>query len=223
MRSRRYGERDVLVDVTSSRVAQVWGAELREIDGVIDVVPAARSLLVRCVDAATARTLARDLAHATEPAATGPAGTGQAGTGRTVTIAVVYDGEDLTAVARTLGMTRQEVIDRHTGATYRAAFAGFAPGFVYLEGLDPALETARRAQPRTRVPAGSVAIAAAMTAVYPRSSPGGWNLLGRTSALMFDLDRERPALVEPGDTVRFEAVTEAVTEAANELEPEAER
>lgn len=201
MRSRRYGERDVLVDVSDVDAAHLLAAQVRRRPGVLDVVPAARTLLVRCDGEASALAVTRDLAHAAEPVVEG-----RGATGRTVVIEVVYDGDDLADVASATGLSVDDVVEHHTRATYRAAFAGFAPGFVYLEGLDPALATARRAEPRTRVPAGSVAIAAAMTAVYPRASPGGWNLIGRTPTVMFDLGRERPALVEPGDLVRFVAV-----------------
>ncbi|GMA30741.1 5-oxoprolinase subunit PxpA [Litorihabitans aurantiacus] len=202
MRSRCYGERDVLVDVASAAVAHVLAEQLRGREGVLDVVPAARTLLVRCAEPAEALDLAAELAEKDEPAAdVGPGG------GREVVIEVVYDGQDLARVADLAGLGVDEVIRRQTGATYTAAFAGFAPGFCYLEGLDPALATPRLDVPRTRVPAGSVAVAAGMTAVYPRASPGGWNLLGRTDAVLFDLERETPALIEPGDRVRFVDLT----------------
>ena len=94
-------------------------------------------------------------------------------------------------------------MSRHSDATYRAAFCGFAPGFAYLTGLDPALQLPRRATPRTRVPAGSVAIAAGYSAVYPTTSPGGWHLVGHTDAVLFDADRDPPALIAPGTTVHF--------------------
>lgn len=202
MRSRRYGERDVLVDVAGVLAAHALASRTVDLPGVVDVVPAARTLLVRCADEATASALAARLADEEEPAAGPPA------PGREVVVEVVYDGKDLAVVAATAGLTTAEVVARHTGATYRADFTGFAPGFVYLSGLDPVLATPRLATPRTRVPAGAVALAADMTAVYPRSSPGGWNLLGRTDAVLFDLSRPRQALIEPGDTVRFAAVAD---------------
>ncbi|PWD52218.1 allophanate hydrolase subunit 1 [Serinibacter arcticus] len=201
MRSRRYGERDVLVDVASVAAAQALARRLDGAAGVVDVVPAARTLLVRCDGVPSARRWADALATEDEPDVDTDAV--PVARPREVEIAVVYDGADLDAVARGAGLSVADVVARHTARPYRAAFAGFAPGFVYLEGLDPVLATPRLAVPRTGVPAGSVAVAAEMTAVYPRSSPGGWNLLGRTDAVMFDLDRERPALIEPGDVVRF--------------------
>jgi KipI family sensor histidine kinase inhibitor len=127
-------------------------------------------------------------------------------TPRTVEIPVCYDGTDLADVARHAGLAESEVIARHTGAEYTVAMLGFAPGFPYLLGLDPAIATPRRATPRTRVPAGSVAIGGAQTAVYPSELPGGWNLIGRTPLALFDVARSPPNLVAPGDRVRFRAV-----------------
>ena len=97
----------------------------------------------------------------------------------------------------------EELIRRHASATYTVAFCGFSPGFAYLRGLDPALHLPRRPTPRTKVPAGSVAIAAGYSCVYPTSSPGGWHLLGRSDVRVFDVDRPEPALLRPGMTVSF--------------------
>ena len=126
-----------------------------------------------------------------------------------IEIAVCYGGAhgiDLDAVAAHAGMTTDEVIARHTSASYRVAMLGFAPGFAYLLSLDDALHMPRRANPRLRVPAGSVAIGGAQTGIYPRELPGGWHLIGRTPRVLFDPARERPALFAPGDQVRFVAV-----------------
>lgn len=123
--------------------------------------------------------------------------------GRLVEIPVVYDGPDLDEVARLTGLSPEEVIARHTGAEHVAAFIGFQPGFAYLTGGDTLLHIPRRDVPRTRVPGGTVGIAGPYSGVYPRESPGGWRLLGSTTALMFDPAREPPALLAPGDRVRF--------------------
>ena len=123
--------------------------------------------------------------------------------GRLVEIPVVYDGPDLDEVARLTGLSPEEVIARHTGAEHVAAFIGFQPGFAYLTGGDTLLHVPRRDAPRTRVPGGTVAIAGPYSGVYPRESPGGWRLLGSTTGLMFDPAREPPALLAPGDRVRF--------------------
>jgi KipI family sensor histidine kinase inhibitor len=122
-------------------------------------------------------------------------------------IPVRYDGMDLEAVAASTGLSMSEVIARHTGRTYTVDLLGFVPGYAYLSELDPALHLPRRAQPRPRVAAGSVAIAAAQTGVYPLDTPGGWHIIGRTETVMFDPARDPPALLRPGDSVRFERVS----------------
>lgn len=128
---------------------------------------------------------------------------------RVVEIPVCYGGEhgpDLEAVAVHAGLSPDAAVARHAAGDYTVAMLGFAPGFPYLLGLDPALHAPRRADPRTRVPAGSVAIGGAQTGVYPRELPGGWNLIGRTPLSLFDPRREPPALLAPGDRVRFCAI-----------------
>jgi KipI family sensor histidine kinase inhibitor len=123
--------------------------------------------------------------------------------GRLVEIPVVYDGPDLAEVAGLTGLSPEAVIARHTGAEHVAAFLGFQPGFAYLTGGDEALHVPRREVPRTQVRGGTVAIAGPYSGVYPRDSPGGWRLLGSTATVMFDPAREPPALLAPGDRVRF--------------------
>lgn len=126
-----------------------------------------------------------------------------------VAIPVCYGGEygpDLDSVAAHAGLSAQDVIARHTTGEYTVAMLGFAPGFPYLLGLDDALHAPRLAMPRTRVPAGSVAIGGAQTGIYPRELPGGWNLLGRTPLVLFDPSREPPCLLTPGQAVRFRAI-----------------
>ena len=118
-------------------------------------------------------------------------------------IPVIYDGPDLAAVAATCEMSAEAVVRRHREARYTVAFLGFAPGFAYLIGGDPQLRPGRRDEPRERVPAGAVAIAGEYSAVYPRASPGGWQILGHTELAMFDPDRDPPALAAPGTAVRF--------------------
>ncbi|MGH8091761.1 MAG: 5-oxoprolinase subunit PxpB [Rudaea sp.] len=125
-----------------------------------------------------------------------------------IEIAVTYGGQsgpDLVDVAAHGGLTEEEVVARHSTAEYRVAMLGFTPGFPYLLGLDPSLRMPRRATPRTRVPAGSVAIGGAQTGVYPRETPGGWHLIGRTTASLFDPARDPPALLKPGMRVKFVA------------------
>ncbi|WP_426997626.1 carboxyltransferase domain-containing protein [Pseudarthrobacter sp. N5] len=131
--------------------------------------------------------------------------------GREVTIEVVYDGEDLAEVGRLTGLGADGVVAAHTGQLWTAAFGGFAPGFSYLVGENPSLNVPRRSSPRTAVPAGSVALGGEFSAVYPRQSPGGWQLIGHTTAVLWDLGRESPALIRPGDRVHYVAVREAAT------------
>lgn len=165
---------------------------------VVDVVPAARTVLVT-VDAAADLELVADLVRRGDtierPIVAAP----------TVTIDVEYDGADLDTVATAVGCSTDALIEAHSSAEYHVAFCGFAPGFAYLSGLPAALHLPRRSTPRVRVPAGSVAIASEYSAVYPTDSPGGWHLLGTTRAVMFDPHRADPALLEPGMTVRFRA------------------
>jgi 5-oxoprolinase (ATP-hydrolysing) subunit B len=161
--------------------------------GIVDVVPGARTVLVR-YDAVDREALERLLVP--------PVGY-QRPSGAVVDIPVVYDGADLVEVAATTAMTVEQLVELHSSVTYTAAFVGFTPGFAYLVGLPTALHLPRRATPRTAVPAGSVAIASEFTGVYPTVSPGGWHLLGRTPVAMFDVERAHPVLVAAGDRVRF--------------------
>lgn len=177
--------------------------------GVEDIVPAARTLLVLFRPSAlSARDVADWLWRTAAALGDAPGGVSDAApaasAARLVEIPVRYEGEDLDEVAALLGMKRTELIERHTGSDYWAAFAGFAPGFIYLAGGDPCFHgIPRRSAPRVRVPAGSVAVAGDFSAVYPSDSPGGWQLLGVTPWRMWDMERAEPALVRPGFRVRF--------------------
>ena len=167
------------------------------IAGVEELVPAARTILVQFRPAAvTAAQIVRDIATRDI--------SGRAERSDVlVEIPVHYNGEDLADVAELLGISQEEVVRRHTGSEYTVAFTGFAPGFGYLVGGDPIFNLPRRSSPRTRVPAGSVALAGTFSAVYPQASPGGWQLIGVTDTPMWDLSRELPALLQPGYRVRF--------------------
>ncbi len=173
--------------------------------GVREIVPAYAAVTVFCDPQADAAAIGRELAHLTSLPLPGD-GPGPTSDSRLVTIPTRYDGADLDLVARRTGLTRDEVIRRHTGPEYVVYLLGFAPGFAYLGELDPALRLPRRDSPRLQVPAGSVAIAGAQTAVYPLATPGGWHLLGRTELALFDRTRTPPALLRPGDRVRFEDI-----------------
>ncbi|MFJ8001051.1 allophanate hydrolase subunit 1 [Streptomyces sp. NPDC096310] len=173
--------------------------------GVRELVAAARTLLITYDPAATGPdTLAREVTRrATTPRTVRPE---PATHHEELTVPVRYDGPDLAEVARRTGLTEEDVIARHTAPRYTVAFAGFAPGFGYLTGTDPLLALDRRAEPRTEVPAGAVAVAGGFTGVYPRPSPGGWHLLGTTELTLWDERRDPPALLVPGRAVRLRAV-----------------
>jgi KipI family sensor histidine kinase inhibitor len=195
------GATDALPGAAARLAAAIAAAGL---PGVLDVIPGACTVLVtvepgsRDVDR-----LGRELLHVRAPSAAAGAAAD------VVEIDVCYDGPDLADVAALTGLPVREVIRRHESAEYEVGWLGFSPGFGYLTGLDPALRRIPRLDtPRLSVPAGSVAIAGGLAAVYPASSPGGWRLLGRTSARLWDPDRAHPTLLVPGMRVRFRAVTD---------------
>jgi len=193
------GERALLVELADlDEVLGLHGA-LREEPppGVVELVPAARTVLVRFDPRATD---AGRLGEALRGVAFEP---GAPPVGETVELPVVYDGEDLDDVAAHAGLAREEVASVHAGGEYVVAFCGFAPGFGYLTGLDERLHVPRRDSPRKRVPAGAVAVADVFTAVYPRASPGGWQLIGHTDEPLWDVGRDPPARLAPGTRVRF--------------------
>lgn len=196
MEIRAYGTRALLV-------APRDVASLIDHPDVTEVVPGAETVLVVVTDATRLDSVRRSV----EALAGEVVGTGSVdGLDREVVLDVVYDGDDLADVAAAVGVSVEEVIEVHSGGVYRCDFCGFAPGFGYLSGLDPRLQLPRRATPRTSVPAGAVAIAGPYTAAYPGASPGGWHLLGRTDATLWDLAADPPALITPGTTVRFQLV-----------------
>lgn len=128
---------------------------------------------------------------------------GSFGTGRPIEVPTRYDGPDLADIARLSGLTEREVVEAHTSREHVAYFLGFMPGFAYCAGVDPRIVAPRLASPRARAPAGAVAIADGQTAVYPVASPGGWRLIGTTDLAVFDPRRDPPALIRPGDRLRF--------------------
>lgn len=167
------------------------------LEGVVDLVPAARTLLVHFDPTVTDGPRLAGALRSLAPLPGGPPEGGR------VEVPVVYDGADLAEVARLTGLSPGEVVAAHTGQEWTVAFCGFAPGFGYLIGEDDRLHVARRSTPRTRVPRGAVALAGEFSGVYPRESPGGWQLIGRTDLDTWDVDRAPPALLAPGVRVRF--------------------
>lgn len=168
-----------------------------DVPGVLERIPGARTVLVRFDPHRTSAAALAETLAATEVDAAALPDAGE------VTIPVRYDGEDLDEVAALLDVSAEELVARHLAADWRVAFSGFAPGFGYAVSGDPLFDVPRRSSPRTRVPAGSVALAGAFSGVYPRESPGGWQLIGRTALEMWDIDRDPPALLAPGRRVRF--------------------
>lgn len=192
---RPYGPNAFLVEAES--IDEVHALAQLRVPGVTQVVPGARTLLVECTDpAAAAETYRSCVLQEERPFAADT----------TSVIDVSYDGEDLADVARAAGLSADDVVELHSGAEYRVALCGFTPGFAYLSGLPMELHLPRRSTPRESVPAGALAIAGEWTGVYPRRSPGGWHLLGTTATPMWDLERDPPALLSPGDRVTFRAI-----------------
>lgn len=201
------------LDAVANARAHALAAAVRAaaIPGVADVVPAYASVAVALAPAGDPEAVLAELARVAVP---GPHADRAAGAARTVTLPCCYDGPDLAELAAHAGLSVDEVIARHAGGVYTVALLGFQPGFPYLLGLDPALAMPRRAAPRSLVPRGAVAIGGAQAGIYPRESPGGWRLIGRTSAVLFEPHREPPSLLLPGDRVRFRATAAAELDAA---------
>jgi allophanate hydrolase subunit 1 len=192
------GDRALLVEVPDAAAVRALAAALarRPLPGQEEVVPAARTVLVRFDRLPTGPDVAALARLDLAPAVLGPP-PGE------LTLDVVFDGPDLAEVA---GLTRRSIDDllaALTGTELTVAFSGFAPGFGYLTGLPDDLHVPRRATPRTRVPAGALGLAGPYAGVYPRASPGGWQLVGRTEAVLFDVRRDPPALLAPGTVVRL--------------------
>ncbi|MGU3653368.1 5-oxoprolinase subunit B family protein [Mycolicibacterium neoaurum] len=202
---RDYGDQALLLEFDGTAAVLAWTDTLMRagLPGVLDIVPASRTILVKLaaprylaptrqrLKALRLRQSVDEYGKAAQP---------------DVVLEVTYDGADLAEVAELTGLSTAEVVAAHTGTLWQVGFGGFAPGFAYLIGGDPRLQVPRRAEPRTRVPAGSVGLAGEFSGVYPRESPGGWQLIGRTSAVLFDVTRDRPALLTPGMTVAFREI-----------------
>jgi KipI family sensor histidine kinase inhibitor len=195
------GDRALLVEVADLDAVGALHAALRSapLPGQRELVPAARTVLVVLdrppSEADAARVRGVTLADVPDTA-----------DAPTVELPVVFDGPDLADVAERTGRSVPALVRTLTDTAFTVAFGGFAPGFGYLAGLPADLHVPRHATPRTRVPAGSVGLAGPFAGVYPRASPGGWQLVGRTDAVLFDVDRDPPALLVPGARVRFREV-----------------
>lgn len=200
MRLRPCGDVGVLVELDDLEAVLALHAELAErpLPGVVELVPATRTLLVRLDPRRTSVGAVSQALQGVRPR------TRERPDARElVEIPVVYDGRDLEEAGRVTGLGPGGVVAAHTGQTWTVAFTGFAPGFGYLVGEDDRLHVPRRAEPRSHVPAGAVGLAGRFSGVYPRASPGGWQLIGRTDRVLWDVDRDPPALLAPGTGVRF--------------------
>jgi KipI family sensor histidine kinase inhibitor len=197
-----YGDRALLLQFDSTAEVLAWAAALQNaaMPEVLDIVPAARTVLLELDGPGRQDAVRRQLdtmrvtANAEPTAPASP-----------LLIDVTYDGADLDEVAELTGLSTAQVVDAHTTHLWKVGFCGFAPGFAYLVGGDPRLAVPRRSDPRPAVPAGAVGLAGEFTGVYPRRSPGGWQLIGRTDAVLWDIDRPDPALLIPGTWVQFRA------------------
>jgi KipI family sensor histidine kinase inhibitor len=193
------GDRALLAEVADATERRRLDATLRRhpLRGSVEHVPGARTVLVVAGApqdlpglAAALRELVFDPDEAPDES-------------DDLVVEVRYDGPDLQAVASSVGISPDEVVERHTSQVWMVEFAGFAPGFGYLTGSEGGLEVPRRDSPRTRIPAGSVGLAGPYSGIYPRPSPGGWQLIGRSDARLWDADRDPPALLTPGRRIRF--------------------
>lgn len=193
------GDAGLLIELADLDAVLAMYAELDDLQptGIIDMVPAARTLLLTIDPAVTDPAAVAQVVRGCSPTPEARPSAGQ------VEVPVVYDGPDLDEVASLTGLSTREVIRVHTEHEWTVAFCGFAPGFGYLVSSDDRLDVPRRENPRTKVPAGAVALAGGFSAVYPRESPGGWQLIGRTEVIAWDLTRDPPALFAPGVRVRF--------------------
>jgi KipI family sensor histidine kinase inhibitor len=199
-----YGDQALMLQCGSTAEVLAWVDALRgaALPGVLDIVPAARTVLVK-LDSPRLQGVTRQRLRKMRVTADDGVPVDRSAD---VVIDVVYDGPDLAEVADHTGLTMAQLVDAHTATPWRVGFSGFAPGFAYLVDGDARLRVPRRSEPRTSVPAGSVALAGEFSAIYPRQSPGGWQLIGHTDAVLWDLDRPNPALLTQGMWVQFRAV-----------------
>jgi KipI family sensor histidine kinase inhibitor len=194
-----YGASALLLECSdAAEAARLVSPITRRFAAVSEIVPGARTLLLRLRSPLSPRE--RDELVGLDPDPS------EQLIAEVVDIAVEYSGPDLAAVGELTGLDPDEVVRVHTGQLWTVAFCGFAPGFGYLLGENDRLRVPRRDEPRTVVPAGSVGLADVWSGVYPRSGPGGWQLIGSTTARLWDLDNPSPALLRPGIRVRFEAL-----------------
>lgn len=200
-----YGDQALILQCDSTAAVLAWTESLRaaRLPGVVDIVPASVTVLVK-LDGPRFQGVTRQRIRRLQVVA-GGTHADRSDPADDIVIDVVYDGPDLAHVASHTGLSPAQVINAHTATRWRVGFGGFAPGFAYLIGGDERLRVPRRSEPRTSVPAGAVGLAGEFSAVYPRRSPGGWQIIGHTDAVLWDIDRSDPALLTQGRWVRFRA------------------
>ncbi len=198
---RRAGDRSVLIELDGNEAVQrlAAGLEASRSEGLEEIVPGHETLLLVWSEAAPAVAEVEQLISGAERSAKAIAEPDR------IALTVRYDGPDLEPIAAFCGLSTEQLVARHLACDYRVGFIGFSPGFAYLLGGDPALQPPRLAEPRTNVPAGALAIAGPYTAIYPRSSPGGWNLIGSCDEPIFSAEKNPPALLTAGTIVRLVA------------------
>jgi KipI family sensor histidine kinase inhibitor len=203
VRLRAVGDRGIQVELDDAARVAGWASQARKADvpGVVDVIPGATTVTLWLAAARFQAPAAEKLA------ALEPSSRGSSEADEVLEVPVRYDGPDLEAVAASVGLDVEGVVAAHTGTLWHVAFTGFAPGFGYLASPDGRLTLPRRDDPRARVPAGSVSLAAGYCGIYPSPSPGGWHLIGRSSVKTWDLDRDPPAMLRAGVRVQFVQVT----------------
>jgi KipI family sensor histidine kinase inhibitor len=198
MRRQPYGPQAWLVDAVDEPAAWADALAAMDVPGVLAIVPAETTVTVHCT---------RERHHAVGPVLDTVVPASRVADDRPpLTIDVVYDGPDIGELAVAAQVSVDDVVRLHATGTFHVAFCGFSPGFGYLRGIDRRLHVSRRSTPRAAVPAGAVGVAAGYTCVYPSASPGGWYLIGHTTATLWDVDRDPPALLTPGRAVRFRRV-----------------
>lgn len=192
-----YGEHGLLLECAdlSETLGLLRALQREQLEEITAIVPGARTLYLEIREPLSRQRRSDLLQLRPLP--------GDVDQTKEVVVTVRYDGADLAEVAELTDLSTAEVIAAHTGQRWSVGFCGFAPGFGYLHGENERLQVPRRAEPRTAVPAGAVGLADVWSGIYPRRGPGGWQLIGRTDASLWDINRDPPALLQPGGTVRF--------------------
>jgi KipI family sensor histidine kinase inhibitor len=203
-----FGDRALLAEFSSleQTIAAFRAFDAARAPGIIELIPAASTVLARVDPTTLSLRAAEQWLTSTYLRASNNSNVAEAAA-PSITIPVRYDGPDLASSALVLGISPDELVSRHSQAHWLCSFIGFVPGFAYLASTDSNFDLPRRETSRASVPAGSVGLAGEFTGIYPRSSPGGWQIIGTTAVRLWDESRDAPAAITPGMTVRFEVET----------------